>query len=41
MNHAGQVVLKLKMPYRDGTSHLVMSSLEFMKRAALVPRPRA
>lgn len=29
------------MPYRDGTSHLVMSPLEFMQRlAALVPRPR-
>ena len=41
MNHAGQVVLKLKTPYRDGTSHLVMSPLEFMQRlAALVPRPR-
>ena len=38
---AGQVVLKLKTPYRDGTSHLVMSPLEFMQRlAALVPRPR-
>ena len=41
VNHAGQVVLKLKTPYRDGTSHLVMSPLEFMQRlAALVPRPR-
>ena len=40
-NHAGQVVLKLKTPYRDGTSHIVMSPLEFMQRlAALVPRPR-
>jgi Putative transposase len=38
---AGQVVLKLKTPYRDGTSHIVMSPLEFMqRRAALVPRPR-
>src|SRR3990170_5105033 len=35
------MVLKLKTPYRDGTSHLVMSPLEFMQRlAALVPRPR-
>ena len=34
-------MLKLKTPYRDGTSHLVMSPLEFMQRlAALVPRPR-
>ena len=41
VNHAGQVVLKLKTPYRDGTSYLVMSPLEFMQRlAALVPRPR-
>jgi hypothetical protein len=41
VNRAGQVVLKLKTPYRDGTSHIVMSPLEFMQRlAALVPRPR-
>ncbi len=34
-------MLKLKTPWRDGTSHLVMSPLEFMQRlAALVPRPR-
>ena len=38
---AGQVELKLKTPWRDGTTHLVMSPLEFMQRlAALVPRPR-
>ncbi len=37
-NAAGQVVLKLKTPWRDGTTHLVMSPLEFMQRlAALVP----
>ena len=41
LNHAGQVVLKLKTPNRDGTSHLLMSPLEFMQRlAALVARPR-
>jgi Putative transposase len=41
VNHAGQVVLKQKTPYRDGTSHINMSPLEFMQRlAALVPRPR-
>ena len=35
---AGQVVLKLKTAWRDGTTHLVMSPLEFMQRlAALVP----
>jgi len=41
-NAVGQVVLKLKTPWRDGgTTHLVMSPLEFMKRlAALLPRPR-
>ncbi|MDP1638520.1 MAG: transposase, partial [Candidatus Nitrotoga sp.] len=37
----GLPVLKLKTPYRDGTTHIVMSPLEFMQRlAALVPRPR-
>jgi hypothetical protein len=37
----GQVELKLKNPWRDGTTHHVMSPLEFMQRlAALVPRPR-
>jgi hypothetical protein len=40
-NAAGRVVLKLKTRWRDGTTHLVMSPLEFMQRlAALVPRPR-
>ncbi len=40
-NAAGQMVLKLKTPWRDGTTHLVMNPLEFMQRlAALVPRPR-
>jgi hypothetical protein len=31
-NAAGQVVLKLKTTWRDGTTHLVMSPLEFMQR---------
>ena len=36
-----QLVLELKTPWRDGTTHLVMSPLEFMQRmAALVHRPR-
>jgi hypothetical protein len=40
-NPAGQVVLQIKSPWRDGTTHIVMSPLEFMQRlAALVPRPR-
>jgi hypothetical protein len=41
LNAVGQVELQLKTPWRDGTTHLVMSPLEFMQRlAALVPRPR-
>ena len=40
-NATGQVVLRLKTAWRDGTTHLAMSPLEFMQRlAALVPRPR-
>ena len=40
-NAAGQVVLKLKTAWRNGTTHIVMSPLEFMRRlAALLPRPR-
>ena len=38
---AGDVVLQLKSAWRDGTTHIVMSPLEFMQRfAVLVPRPR-
>ena len=38
---AGQVVLKLKTAWCDGTSHHVMAPMEFMQRlGALVPRPR-
>lgn len=41
LNAAGQVEPKLKTPWRDGTTHLVMSPLAFMQRlAALLPRPR-
>lgn len=41
INNAVQVDLKLKTPWRDGTTHLVMSPQEFMQRlAALVPQPR-
>ena len=37
----GTVVLELKTLYRDGTTRVVMSPLEFLQRlAALVPRPR-
>lgn len=41
LSDCGQVVLTLKTPFRDGTTHLVMSPLELLQRlAALVPRPR-
>jgi len=40
LNRAAQVVLTPKIPYRDGTTHIVMSPLEFQRLAALVPRPR-
>ena len=41
LNAAGEVELKLKTPWRDGTTHRVMSPLQFMQRvAALLPRPR-
>jgi len=41
LNAASQVELTLNTPWRDGTTQLVMSPLEFMQRlAALVPRPR-
>ena len=39
-NAAGQVVLKLKTSWRDGTTHLVMSPLQFASRLAVLgPRP--
>ena len=31
-NRAGELVLQLKSPYRDGTTHIVMSPLQFMQR---------
>ena len=38
---ARQVELKLKTPWRDGSTHLVMSLMEFIQRlAALVLQPR-
>ena len=41
LNTTGDIVIRLKSPYQDGTIHIVMSPLEFMQRlAALVPRPR-
>jgi hypothetical protein len=39
-NGKGQVVRQLKSPYRDGTTHIVMSAQEFMQRlAAVIPPP--
>lgn len=41
LSDCGQVVLTLKTPFRDGTTHVVMSPLELLQRlAALVPRSR-
>jgi hypothetical protein len=38
---SGDIVLRLKTPYSDGTSHLLFSGLEFVEKlAALVPPPR-
>jgi len=34
-NGAGQVVLKLKAPWRDGTTHLVLSPMQFMQQSTL------
>lgn len=40
-NAAGQGVLKLKTPWRDGSTHLVQLPPEFMQRlAAFVQRPK-
>jgi hypothetical protein len=41
LSDGGQVVLTLKTPFRDGTTHRVMSPLALLQRlAAWVPRPR-
>lgn len=37
----GQVLLELKRPWSDGTSHLLFDPVEFLERlAVLIPRPR-
>lgn len=42
LNRRGEVLLALKRPFRDGTTHLRFSAEDFVARlAALVPRPRA
>ena len=41
VNRQGNVVLKLKTAWRNGTTHIVLTPMEFMQRlAARVPRPR-
>ncbi len=41
INSRGEVVYKLKRPYDDGTTHIVMTPLQLLERlAAIVPRPR-
>lgn len=41
MGPSGDIVLRLKTRYSDGTSHLLFSGLEFVEKlAALIPPPR-
>ena len=41
VNAHGQVIYKLKTPYQNGTTHIVLSPLDFLSRlSSLVPRPR-
>ena len=41
LNNKGQVIYKLKTPYRNGTTHIVLDPLDFLSRlASLIPRPR-
>jgi hypothetical protein len=41
INGEGNVILKLKTPWRNGATHIVLTPMEFMQRlAALVPRPK-
>ncbi len=40
MNAAGQVELKLETPWRDGTTHLVTSPLEFTQVGLFATRTR-
>ena len=42
VNDRGQVVYRLKHPFGDATTHVVLHPIDFIARlAALVPRPRA
>ena len=39
--NGGSVIVELKSPYSDGTTHIVLSPMEFIGRlVALVPKPR-
>jgi hypothetical protein len=41
LNPNGQIVYKLKTPYDNGTTHIVLEPLDLMSRlASLVPKPR-
>ena len=41
VNNQGQVIYKLKTAYRNGTTHIILSPLDFLScLASLVPRPR-
>ena len=41
INREGNAVLKLKTPWRNGATHILLTPMEFMQRlAALAPRPR-
>lgn len=38
----GDIVYKLKTPFKDGTSHVIFTPMEFIEKlAALIPKPRA
>ena len=41
VNNQGQVIYKLKTPYQNGTTHIVLSPLDFLSRlSSLIPWPR-
>ena len=40
LNADGQVELRLKTPWRDGTTHLVLSPMAFIQRLDPQPPPR-
>ena len=41
LNSKGQVVYRLKKPFSDGSTHIIMQPLELIEKlAALVPRPK-